>query len=535
MAYDNDSLHSDSLNSLATENELIIDDQTGYQSEAIPLDLRSVADDALSRHLSRIQSKRSSVPSNNETSEDLEANLKKSMSISSDKKFSRFPERTKRLCVAIAAISGFLSPLSSLTFLPAIPEIAARFNTTAEVINISSAVYCIFMSLSPCVFSPLSDIYGRRNTFLWCCSLFTVTTILVAVSQNLAMFYVFRSLTALFGTSFFSIGGHIVGDLYPPVLRGTNMSYIVMGSQVGTGFGGVIGGIIVNFTSWRVIFWVLAGIGCSVFVMALVFLPETLEETKHSIILREARKENPKKKFVFIGFNPLRIMTALKYPNLSINGYISIAILYNMYNLLTPIRKVVDPRFDLTEPIYSGLFYLPPGVGYLIGSLFGGRWADYVVKRYIKKRGRRVPEDRLRTVLIPLGIVYPVSMLIYGWSIEKKVGGMAVPIIFMFLSGVAQTCIFPATNTYCVDSMPELHGDGIASSYFSRYLAGAVASATCLRSIDSIGVGWSCTISAFILWLGLVCSVILIRYGETLRVKALVRYGLRSQKEILKK
>ena len=262
--------------------------------------------------------------------------------------------------------------------------------------------------------------------------------------------------------------------------------------------------------------------------MAFVFLPETSLETKHQIVLREARKDNPNKKFVFITYNPLRIMTALKYPNLSIDGFITISVVFTMYSLLTPIRYVMDPRFDLTSPILSALFYLPPGLGYLVGSLFGGRWADYTVKKYIKIKGRRVPEDRLRTILIPIGVVYPACMIIYGWSVEKEKGGIAVPVIFMFISGVAQTCIFPAANTYCVDSMPELGGDGIGSSYFSRYIAAAVASATCLRSIDNIGVGWSCTISAFVLWVGAICGIVLIYFGESMRKKALIKYGLRT-------
>ncbi|CUM54874.1 unnamed protein product [Debaryomyces tyrocola] len=119
-------------------------------------------------------------------------------------------------------------------------------------------------------------------------------------------------------------------------------------------------------------------------------------------------------------------------------------------------------------------------------------------------------------------------MLIYGWSVEKDKGGIAVPVIFMFIGGVAQTCIFPAANTYCVDSMPELGGVGIGSSYFSRYIAAAVASATCLRSIQNIGVGWSCKISAFVLWIGAVCGVVLIYFGENMRKKALIRYRLRT-------
>ena len=133
-------------------------------------------------------------------------------------------------------------------------------------------------------------------------------------------------------------------------------------------------------------------------------------------------------------------------------------------------------------------------------------------------------------MIIPLGIVYPVSILIYGWSIEKAKGGMAVPIIFMFLCGAAQVCIFPAINVYCVDSMPQIGGLAIASSYFTRYLAAAVASATCLRSVERIGVGWTCTISAFVLWSGLGCALVLIYYGESMREKAVKKQERKKSK-----
>jgi len=115
-----------------------------------------------------------------------------------------------------------------------------------------------------------------------------------------------------------------------------------------------------------------------------------------------------------------------------------------MYSLLSPIRYVINPRFNLTTPIQSGLFYIAPGCGYFFGTFFGGRWADRTVKRWIKKRnGERVPEDRLRSCLPFLGGVIPGCILIYGWSIEKEVGGVPLPVIVMFLQGMAQLFCFP--------------------------------------------------------------------------------------------
>ena len=500
-------------NLLATESE--------YFSGTAP----SIAEEAASRTISRIQSKHSG---NGIKVEGTAVGIDRTATVLEESKYSRFTPRKKDFIVAIGAGSCFLSPMSSLAFLPAIPEISTDFRTTGEILNISAAVYNIFMAISPCIFSPILDIYGRRFCFNICLSLFTISTVLCAVAQNLVMFYVFRALAALFGTAFFSVTAHMVGDIYPPEQRGTAMGWVLSGTQIGSAFGPVIGGIIVTYTLWRVIFGVLAALGFILAVVVYFFLPETSLETKHQIVLREAQKYNPKKKFVWINFNPFKVIYALKYPNLFLGGFIVMGLTYTMYGLLTPIRYVVDPRFNLTSPIFGALFYLPPGLGYFFGSLFGGRFADVVVKYFKKKKGRRIPEDRIYATLVPLGLVYPACMIIYGWSLEKEKGGMAVPIIFMFLSGVAQTFVFPAANTYCVDSMPEIGGDAVGSSYFSRNIAGAVASATCLKSINSIGVGWTCTISGFILWVSFAFAVILIWKGEDLRKAALKKDGLRN-------
>jgi len=100
-----------------------------------------------------------------------------------------------------------------------------------------------------------------------------------------------------------------------------------------------------------------------------------------------------------------------------------------------------------------------------LGTFFGGRWADYVVKKWIRKRGERVPEDRLRSALFAMGVVIPASILIYGWSIEKKKGGIPLPVIVMFIQGVAQLFCFPSLNTYCLDVMQKKSGEVVGKFF----------------------------------------------------------------------
>ena len=47
-------------------------------------------------------------------------------------------------------------------------------------------------------------------------------------------------------------------------------------------------------------------------------------------------------------------------------------------------------------------------------------------------------------------MVIPACMVLYGWSIEKEVGGIPLPVIVMYVQGVAQLFCFPSLNTYCL-------------------------------------------------------------------------------------
>jgi MFS family permease len=353
------------------------------------------------------------------------------------------------------------------------------------------------MGLSPCLWGPLSTIYGRRWICITSAWLFFAFSIGTALSPNLASYFIFRMLTAYQGTSFLIVGTSCLGDIYTPTARATALGWFLSGTLIGPAFGPFIGGIIVTYRSWRDIFWLQTALGGLAAVLVVFVLPETIPERKIDDLRELPRSKRAGKIAHWV--SPLRVAWLLvSYPNLVVAGVASSSLVWNMYSLLTPIRYVLNPRFHLTSPIQSGLFYIAPGCGYLFGTFFGGRWADHIVKRWIRKKGRRVPEDRLRSCYVFVGGVIPASMLIYGWSVEKEVGGVPLPVAAMFVQGVAQLFCFPSLNTYCLDVMQSkgLSAEVVAGNYMVRYVFAAAGSAVCLPAIEKIGVGWFSTISA---------------------------------------
>lgn len=137
-----------------------------------------------------------------------------------------------------------------------------------------------------------------------------------------------------------------------------------------------------------------------------------------------------------------------------INKYLTCGFLSAFqYTLLTSAHSIINPRFNLTTPLISGLFYIAPGAGFLLGSIIGGHFSDRTVKKYISKRnGVRLAQDRLNNGLFGLFAVVPGSALIYAWTLQEEKGGLVVPVISAFVAGFGLMGCFNGLNTYAAGS-----------------------------------------------------------------------------------
>lgn len=127
---------------------------------------------------------------------------------------------------------------------------------------------------------------------------------------------------------------------------------------------------------------------------------------------------------------------------------------------------------------------------------------------------------------------------------------MAVPVVVMFVQGVAQLFCFPALNSYCTEVMEERSAEVVgelglssclpvsysaiviflalsrpwlthvpASNYIIRYIFAALASGLCLPIIRETGVGWLSTVTGTLLVISTIGICFTIRFGKDWREK----------------
>lgn len=127
---------------------------------------------------------------------------------------------------------------------------------------------------------------------------------------------------------------------------------------------------------------------------------------------------------------------------------------WTQYSLLAAPRHTLSTRFGLTSPLTTGLFYISPAIGFLLGTVIGGWFSDKTVGKFKAIRGERIPQDRLNAGMFAFWVVIPFFVMLQGWGLQcencsTSAGGLALPIITSFCAATGLLAAFASLNTYC--------------------------------------------------------------------------------------
>ncbi|GAA6050843.1 hypothetical protein JCM3770_005734 [Rhodotorula araucariae] len=476
-----------------------------------------------------------------------------------ERMYARFSPRRKRAIVGIVAYAALLAPLSSGSFLPSIPQISDDLHTTASIINVTVAGFILAIAVFPLLLAPYSGLYGRRPIYLICLPVFTLGCMGTALSHSLGALIATRIIQAFGSSPVLSIGAGTISDLYPKHERGAAMGLFYLGILIGPASAPAIAGVLTEYvrpagTGWRAMQWLLMAFGASAFALIVVFLPETAHVKGVDLVrqerlqaradeagaafeaLEQGEQERRREMgwarsrwdgFLWIWVNPLGPIKLLMHPTVaaisltsSFTLWGSLPIFARFTAILVPLSQTLAPRYNITNAAILGCFYLAQGFGNAVASRYTGLYADWTLRRWLTRRGGHYyPEDRLRASLIGGAVVLPCSVLALGWVLDKGSGkaGLAGAVVLLVINGIGLMCVLTPANTYVTDLLGPRSPEGIAVNNACRYTLSAAASAFVLPMIERIGVGWTNTFAAIVVWLGCAAVLVTIRYGDRMR------------------
>jgi len=176
----------------------------------------------------------------------------------------------------LALISAF-PPLSTVLYLPALPQMVEALDTTQTSVNMTLSMFFLFYSVGLLFWGPLSEKFGRKPILLSGLTIYVVASLFCAFSQHVEQLIAGRIIQALGGSAATVVATAIVKDIYSGRERekvmATIMSMVIIAPMVAP----VLGALLLTYTSWRTIFLMLAAIGAITLLGGMLFR-ETLSD-----------------------------------------------------------------------------------------------------------------------------------------------------------------------------------------------------------------------------------------------------------------
>jgi len=183
------------------------------------------------------------------------------------------------LIIILGAISA-LTPFAIDMYLPAMPSIAKEFSVSAGDIQITLTAYMAGFAIGQLLHGPLADSFGRKPVLLIGTLLFTLASILSALSPSIEMLIWTRVAQGFAGAAAAVVIQAIVRDMFDKEEFARTMSFIVLVMTLAPLIAPLLGGYMAVWFGWRSIFWLIALIALLVIAAITIKIPETLAVEK---------------------------------------------------------------------------------------------------------------------------------------------------------------------------------------------------------------------------------------------------------------
>jgi EmrB/QacA subfamily drug resistance transporter len=189
----------------------------------------------------------------------------------------------KRLLPWLVAVGFFMESLDTTILNTAVPAIARAL----EVPPLSMKAVLASYTLSLAVFIPISgwmaNRFGTRRVFASAIGIFTLGSFLCGISNNIHLLVACRILQGCGGAMMLPVGRITMVRTFAKSELINAMSFVAIPGLVGPMLGPVIGGAIIGYFHWSVIFFVNIPIGLCGLYMVYRHLPNYREKRNYPL------------------------------------------------------------------------------------------------------------------------------------------------------------------------------------------------------------------------------------------------------------
>ena len=179
----------------------------------------------------------------------------------------------KPLLPWLVAVAFFMESLDTTILNTGVPVIADALNVTALSMKAVLSSYTLALAVFIPISGWMADRFGTRRVFASAIGLFTLGSLLCGLATNIHWLVAFRVLQGMGGAMMAPVGRLILVRTFDHRELVRAMSFVSIPTLIAPMLGPLLGGLIVDYLHWRVIFFVNIPVGLAGMALVAMKLP----------------------------------------------------------------------------------------------------------------------------------------------------------------------------------------------------------------------------------------------------------------------
>ncbi|WP_294928401.1 MFS transporter [uncultured Paracoccus sp.] len=252
------------------------------------------------------------------------------------------------------AIGAFGIGLTEFVIAGILPQIARDFGVDIPAAGLMATTYALGVFVGAPILTILGAKVPRKTMLIGLALIFTLGNAMTALAPSLPIALAGRVLTAFNHGTFFGIGSIIAASLVAKDRQASAIAFMFSGLTMANLVGVPAGTWLAQVYDWRLVFWLIAGIGL-VTALSVALLVPRIEAGKAIALKTELRAFMDPQVLLAMGitiFGPAAFFTSITY-----------------------IAPMMVEETGLSEAGVARIMVLF-GLGLVVGNWIGGRFAD---------------------------------------------------------------------------------------------------------------------------------------------------------------